>query len=312
MSANGAAAAWLKAAGDALVHQATGKTDGLSEEEARLIQELYGEKIITDAYMEEVRGMMRGAGGYAWNKFTKILGAPMSAVERFNRASLALAAFRLARRGNLKPAARAEYGVKEGAKADYDTAKKFAKNVVRDAHFVYGKSNAPEFLRSNAAGRGVASAYTFRTFSHNMLNMWGWALASQGAEGKKFVARSIGATIALGGLTAVPFYATLQALFQAASGDDDDWTENIRKALPNENWLRDMAVYGVPTIGGVNIGGSLKMETPATRGIRRGNSLKEAITDIIGDMIGIPYDMLVEKRRRRSRSKRKGRRCGEI
>jgi hypothetical protein len=295
MSANGAALSWLKSAGDALVNQATGKSGGLTEDEARLIQELYGESVITDAYMEEVRGQLRGVGGNIWNKFTKALGMPMSAVERFNRASLALTAYRLARAGNLKTAARREYGMGEKMKADYETAKKFASDVVRDAHFVYGKSNTPEFLRSNAAGRGLASAYTFRTFTHNMVRMWAWALASQGAEGRKFVAKSIGMTIALGGLTAIPFYATLQALVQAATDDDDDWTEEIRKALPNVDWLRDVAVYGMPTLGGLYIGGSLKMETPATQGIRKGGTWKEVITDILGELIGIPYDLLVNK-----------------
>ncbi|MDR1685192.1 MAG: PLxRFG domain-containing protein [Desulfovibrio sp.] len=295
MDANGSALSWIKSAGDALIRQATGKTGSLTADEARLIDELYGEAVISDAYMEEVRGQLRGIGGNIWNKFTKVLGMPMSAVERFNRASLALAAYQLARKGNLKPAARKRLGMGTTMKADYETAKKFASEVVRDAHFVYGKSNTPEFLRSNAAGRGIASAYTFRTFTHNMLRMWAWALASQGTEGRKFVAKSIGATIAIGGLTAIPFYATMQALVQAATDDDDDWTETIRKALPKQDWLRDIAVYGMPTLGGMYVGGSLKMETPATHGIRKGGTLKETIADIIGDMIGIPYDLLVNK-----------------
>jgi hypothetical protein len=135
--------------------------------------------------MEEVRGQMRGLGGNALKKLLKGLGWPMSAMERFNRASLGLAAYRLARDGKLKTAARKEYGLKEGAKADYETAKRFATTVVRDSHYVYGKTNAPEFLRSSSAGRGLSPVYTFRSFSHNMLKMWTWALASQGAEGRK-------------------------------------------------------------------------------------------------------------------------------
>jgi hypothetical protein len=214
MSANGSMTAWLEAAGDALVHQITGKTGSLTEDEARLMQELVGARVITNAYMEEVRGQMRGVAEKGWKKFTEILGMPMSAVERFNRASLALAAYRLARNGNLKPAVRTEYGVTGGTKADYETAKRFAKDIVRDSHFQYGKSNMPEFLRSNAAGRGLGADYTFRTFSHNILKLWTWALASQGAEGRWFVAKSIGNTVALGGLTAIPFYSTLMALIQ--------------------------------------------------------------------------------------------------
>ena len=167
--------------------------------------------------------------------------------------------------------------------------------MVRDAHFVYGKSNMPEFMRSNTAGRAMASMYTFRTFSHNMLAMWAWALRTQGREGAAFAAKSIGATMALGGVTALPLYATLMALFQAVTGDDDDWTETIRNYLPQNNLLRDAVCYGVPAIAGVSIGGSLKMETPLTKGLSKGKNPKEVLTDSIGDIIGIPYDLGIVK-----------------
>lgn len=291
MDVSGGALMWLKGAQDAIVDRVTGnKGRGLAEDEARLVAELYGESVITDAFMEEVRGQLSGVTGASlWNKFTKILGLPMSEVERFNRASLALAAYRAARRGNLKEKAKKKYGI-EG-KATYEQAKDFASEVVRDAHFVYGKSNMPEFMRSNTAGRAMASMYTFRTFSHNMLAMWAWALKTQGREGAAFCAKSIGATMALGGVTALPMYATLMALFQAITGDDDDWTEMIRGYLPQNNLLRDAVCYGAPAMAGVNIGGSLKMETPLTKGLAKGKNPKEVLTDSIGDIIGIPYDL---------------------
>lgn len=295
MHVTGGGLMWLKGAQDALVDRVTGnKGHGLADDEARLIEELYGESVITDAFMEEVRGQLRGVTGASlWNKFTKILGLPMSEIERFNRASLALAAYRAARSGKLKEKAKEKYGI-EG-KATYEQAKEFASEVVRDAHFVYGKSNMPEFMRSNTAGRAMASMYTFRTFSHNMLAMWAWALKTQGREGAIFCAKSIGATMALGGVTALPLYATLMALFQAVTGDDDDWTETIRNYLPQNNLLRDAVCYGAPAIAGVSIGGSLKMETPLTKGLTKGKNPKEVLTDSIGDIIGIPYDLGIVK-----------------
>lgn len=295
MDVMGGGREWLAGAQSALVDRVTGnKGKGLTDEEARLVQELYGESVITDAFMEEVRGQLRGVSGATlWNKFTKALGLPMSEVERFNRASLALAAFRAARDGKLKAKAREKYGVK--GKASYEQAKAFASDVVRDAHFVYGKSNMPEFMRSNTAGRAMASMYTFRTFTHNMVAMWSWALRTQGKEGAAFVAKSLGATMALGGVTALPLYATLMALFQIVTGDDDDWTEFIRRHLPESNLLRDVVCYGAPAIAGVNIGGSLKMETPLTKGLTKGKTPQEVLTDSIGDIIGIPYDLLVVK-----------------
>jgi len=253
-----------------------------------------------------VRGHLQGfTGATLWNKFTKALGLPMSEVERFNRASLALAAFRAARSGKLKQQAKEKYGVR-GEQANYDQAKEFATDVVRDAHFVYGKSNLPEFMRSNTAGRSMASLYTFRTFTHNMIAMWAWALESQGKEGAAFVAKSIGATMALGGVTALPFYATIMALCQAATGDDDDWTEKLRSWLPKNNLLRDAVCYGAPAMAGVNIGGSLKMETPITGGLAKGKTPKEILTQSIGDIIGVPYDLLIEKPSKMIEAHRKG------
>lgn len=64
MDVTGGGLMWLKGAQDALVDRVTGnKGKGLTEDEARLIEELYGESVITDAFMEEVRGQLRGVSG---------------------------------------------------------------------------------------------------------------------------------------------------------------------------------------------------------------------------------------------------------
>ncbi|MFI3270813.1 MAG: PLxRFG domain-containing protein [Pseudomonadota bacterium] len=296
MDVAGSTLRWLDASRDALTSQVTGGK-GLNDEESRLIQELYGESVITDAYMEEVRGSIGGnsAGAQMWNKAMKIMGLPMSSVEKFNRASLALAAFRAAKVGALKPHARTKYGVGKDGKADYEQAKAFAAEIVKDSHFVYGKSNLPSAFRSSKAGRIVSSMYTFRTFSHNMLNMWSWALKTQGKDGKVFFMKSIGATMALGGLTAFPFYATLTALGQALSDSDEEWTEVLRNSLWEDDLLRDVVCYGVPSLAGVNLGGSLKMETPLTSGVSKGTTPQEVLTNSIGDILGIPYDLMIVK-----------------
>lgn len=63
MDVEGGARAYIDGAQKQIVNQYarrfTGdKGKGLSEEEARLIQDLYGDALITDAYMEEVRGQV--------------------------------------------------------------------------------------------------------------------------------------------------------------------------------------------------------------------------------------------------------------
>ena len=291
---------WLKSAMDTIGLTYSGKglhgAKKLTAEEAAMLQELYGNSVITDAYMEEIRGQISASPSLRmWERFTRLLGWPMSKVEIFNRASLALAAYRAARVGAFKTKALKEYGLEPGQKMTHEQARDFAAMLVRDTHFEYGRGNQPEFLRSNVAGRMLSPVFTFRSFGANILNLWWRALLYEGKEGRAFVAKSLGATVALGGLTAFPFYATLAALCAAASGDDEDWTAKIRNALPANNLLRDVVCYGLPSLLGVNIGGSLRMETPFTEGMKRGGTFKEAMTESLGDLLGIPYDLAVNK-----------------
>lgn len=291
---------WLKSAMDTIGLTYSGKglhgAKKLTAEETAMLQELYGNSVITDAYMEEIRGQISASPSLRmWERFTRLLGWPMSKVEIFNRASLALAAYRAARVGAFKTKALKEYGLEPGQKMTHEQARDFAAMLVRDTHFEYGRGNQPEFLRSNVAGRMLSPVFTFRSFGANILNLWWRALLYEGKEGRTFVAKSLGATVALGGLTAFPFYATLAALCAAASGDDEDWTAKIRNALPANNLLRDVVCYGLPSLLGVNIGGSLRMETPFTEGMKRGETFKEAMTESLGDLLGIPYDLAVNK-----------------
>lgn len=128
-----------------------------------------------------------------------------------------------------------------------------------------------------------------------MINLWWRALRHEGREGRVFVAKSLGATVALGGLTAFPFYATLSALCTALSGDDEDWTTKVRRQLPESNLFRDVVCYGLPSLAGVTIGGSLRMETPFTEGIEKGTTFKEIMTQSLVSLIGVPYDLAVNK-----------------
>lgn len=290
---------YLAAAQAALVDQVTGrKGKGLNTEEGQLMREMYDNAVITDGYMEEVRGRVNGIDGAAiWNKLLKGMGWPMSVAERFNRASLALAAFRAARAGHLKASIMQEHGI-EG-RASYAQAKEYAEMIVRDAHYVYGKANMPEFMRSTSAGRMLSPAYTFRSFSHNTLGLWHWALTTQGKDGAAMVAKSLAATLLIGGIASAPFFATAMALYQAASGDDDDWMEEVRGMvntyLTKSDMLRDVICYGLPSLVGVNLGGSLKMETPFSQGMKKGATPKEIMTESMGDILGIPYDLFIQR-----------------
>ena len=300
MYVTGGGAQWIKGAMDTIGLKYTGTgvrgARNLTADEESMLQELYGNGVISAAYMDELQGQLTSSPVLkGWRRFIAVLGKPMAMVECFNRASLALAAYRAAKAGAFRASALQEFGLKDGEKMNHEQARDFAAMLVRDSHYEYGKGNQPEFLRSNFAGRMASPVYTFRSFGFNTLNLWWRALRQEGWEGRVFVAKSLGATIALGGLTAFPFYATMAALCAAASGDDEDWTSKIRKALPESDLMRDVACYGLPALAGVNIGGSLRMETPFTEGIEKGTTFKEAMTESLGALFGIPYDMAVNK-----------------
>lgn len=273
---------YLKAAWDSVAK------GNLSVEEAKLLDELYKEDVITEGFLNEVRGRINGLGfSGMWNKLLNFAGMPMAWAERFNRSSLALAAFRAARDGRVKTAPKG---------MSYEEAKSFSDEIVRDAHFVYGKSNMPAPLRGNTmASKYANSMYTFRSFSHNALKAWANMLFQQGAAGRKAFAQSMLGTMAIGGFTALPFYSTLASLFQWVTGDDEDPTEKIRKALPDHDMMRDMVTYGAPAAVGVSLGGSIGVETPILSRVKPGATPKEAIADNIGDIFGIPYDLIVVK-----------------
>lgn len=300
MYVTGGGAQWVKGAMDTIGLKYTGTgvrgARNLTADEESMLQDLYGNGVINAAYMDELQGQLTSSPVLkGWRRFIAVLGKPMAMVECFNRASLALAAYRAARAGAFRASALQEFDLKDGEKMNHEQARDFAAMLVRDSHYEYGKGNQPEFLRSNFAGRMASPIYTFRSFGFNTLNLWWRALRQEGWEGRAFVAKSLGATIALGGLTAFPFYATMAALCAAASGDDEDWTSKIRKALPESDLMRDVVCYGLPALAGVNIGGSLRMETPFTEGIEKGTTFKEAMTESLGSLFGIPYDMAVNK-----------------
>lgn len=130
-----------------------------------------------------------------------------------------------------------------------------------------------------------------------MLEMWANALTQHGwKDGGRAVLSSVAGTMALGGLRAAPFFGTAMALANwiaplFGGTGDDDWMEKLAKKLPEKEWLRDLILFGIPSLAGVDLGGSLRIEAPMTD-----RSAKYRHGDILGDMfgeaLGIPYAMV--------------------
>ena len=129
-------AKWFEGAMKQIRYQIAGSETALNEDEARLLHELYDEGTTQANYTDEVMGQFSGGMKSAWDKVIGILGYPMLVAERFNRSSLALAAFKAARAGQINnPKTLEALGLSEGQAATYEQAKNFAEGIVLDAHF---------------------------------------------------------------------------------------------------------------------------------------------------------------------------------
>ena len=223
--------------------------EGLNASERRMLHEMTEQGISIDQFLRELKGHIPGKNIYsqAIRNFVDKSGIFMQLAERFNRASTALAAYRV--------------GVNEKG-MDHEKAVEFAKGIVYDSHFVYGKHNLPMWARGGQARKYIRSAYTFRAFTHNYLNMIHYMATKQGIRGKLAVARSLRNTILVGGLASFPFFKALGSAVMWALGDDDkDAMTAIREQLPN-TWIRDLLTYGLPGVAGVDISGSLSLDMP--------------------------------------------------
>jgi len=243
----------------------SGKTDNLrriTPDEADMLHTLYAAGDTRAQFLEQMRLQVADSPATkAWGRVMDVLGLPMELTERFNRASLALAAYRAARAGDVTNAKTLQqFHVQSGQKFGHDNAIEFARMVTNDAHFVYGRSNMPEVFRGSDAGKWASSAYQFRTFSHNMMSLWAHMVKS-GPEGRKALLRSMAGLVALGGLAAAPGYRSLMATFTGQTGDDLE--RKLRKAVGG-GLMGDLLIYGMPAASGVHLSGSLGMDLPVS------------------------------------------------
>jgi hypothetical protein len=225
---------------------------GLKGEEGQALRDIYEAGTSQDLFLRELKGSMPGVGmGKYYRKFVDNAGIFMQLAEKFNRASTGLAAFRIAR---------------NEMDMTYEQAVEFAKKRIYDSHFLYGKHNLPSAMRGGSARKGLRSLYTFRSFTHNYLNMIKHMLFNQSInqhnEGRIAVARSFRNILIMGGLTSFPFFKLLGDMLMSAIGkEDEDALTKIRENLPH-NWTRDLVTYGLPGIGGIDMSGSLSIEFP--------------------------------------------------
>jgi 2'-5' RNA ligase len=273
---------------------------GFTDDEHRFLNDMFREGWGQSQFIREISSQLGSPGSSSamkqgsqiWQKAIRYSGLPMEIAERYNRLSLGLASYRIARDGKINnDKTLVEFGLKAGQKGGFEASKKFAEGIVTDAHFIYGKTNMPSVMRGSAGAKALTTAYTFRTFNHNLISLWRWMLTDGGKRGKMAFAYSILGIVALGGLSALPFYGTLAALIRQLFGEDYLGTE-VRKFIPDHQ--RDLVMYGAPSVLGINIGGSLGMSLPIFDRMKTSQNLSEQVFQGIGELVGIPGAILKE------------------
>lgn len=291
-----AATSFIRDAGKALCHQISdGKAKSITPEEKAFLQDFYDRGITRDNFMREMMGDLTGGRmSYAWRQFSRAMAWPMSAAERFNRTSLALAAYRAARAGKVVNKETLErFGYQKGQKFDEQSARDFAAGLVTDSHYLYGKANRPEIFRHGDVGKVASSFYTFRSFTHNTLEFWR-TLFKMGWRGKAAVGISLGMTATLGGLVSVPLWSTVMTVWRQLFADGDDPERKLY------NWAyknggknaADMLFYGMPSMAGVTISGSLGMELPILQDLKGDKPWGRQILSSGMEIFGVPVAML--------------------
>lgn len=291
-----AATSFIRDAGKALCHQISdGKAKSITPEEKAFLQDFYDRGITRDNFMREMMGDMTGGRmSYAWRQFSRAMAFPMSVAERFNRTSLALAAYRAARAGKVVNKETLErFGYQKGQKFDEQSARDFAAGLVTDSHYLYGKANRPEIFRHGDVGKVASSFYTFRSFTHNTLEFWR-TLFKMGWRGKAAVGISLGMTATLGGLVSVPLWSTVMTVWRQLFADGDDPERKLY------NWAyknggknaADVLFYGMPSMAGVTISGSLGMELPILQDLKGDKPWGRQILSSGMEIFGVPVAML--------------------
>ncbi|MFH1562355.1 MAG: PLxRFG domain-containing protein [Nitrospirota bacterium] len=233
------------------------KYKNLPDIELKALREIHEEGASIDLFLRELKGNLPSSGmGKTFRKVIDKAGIFMQLAEKFNRASTGLAAFRIAYNEGVT-----HKGI--NTKNNYKASKSFAKQIIYDAHFLYGKANLPEFARGGDFQKYLRSTYTFRSFTHNYLSLMSHLATNQTPGSKKAFANSLRNLFLVGGLTSIPFFkAFAEALLWAIGDDDDDILTKAREAMPNK-FLKDMIVYGIPgASAGWDFTGSLSIEFP--------------------------------------------------
>jgi hypothetical protein len=215
-----------------------------SPEEKAFLDDLRARGTTGDQLTQEIMGATQAEAGKLYETTIRMLGLPFSLSEIYNRKASALAMFRAARG--------------KGLSLEESTEK--AKKFVIDVHFLYGKLNAPSGARGGTPGAAILrTSLTFRNYTFNFLT----AMKNLLSEGDfKTVAKSMVYMSLLGGLSSLPFLDGFLDMLERITGKP--WRRDVKRELENGGGeiLANIAIQGLPSLIGADIGGSLRIHFP--------------------------------------------------
>jgi len=94
-------------------------------------------------------------------------------------------------------------------------------------------------------------------------------------------------------MTSIPLYKTVLNIVRQLTGDDPE--EIIEAIIPEDaDMLRDMILYGVPSISGFTMGGSIGMELPVFERLSLKGPFVPALGNELLEALGIPWAILTD------------------
>lgn len=252
LSASGDPLASLKSWRFNLQPDQLGKTDG----EKSMIKELFNNGLIDITVEHDLSSVARGGDG-AFSRglatASKVASTPAYVTEAVNRATTALAAYRME--------------VKKGS--GHDVAMDYAKQIVADTHLDYTAANAPRLMRSSAFGGLGQLLFQFKRFSQGMMYLQAKLIKNsldanlapkERAEHAKAFAYLNGLTFAAAGASGLPLAGGIGLAFQAlqklwASDDQPEIGEQLYEGLKDGlgEKMAQALVKGLPAAAGVDL-----------------------------------------------------------
>lgn len=233
-----------------------------------VIEELVQRKVIASqrtAYFVGKTALL----GRTWSKFQQLMGLFASPTEIFNRMVSAIAYL-----NTLKPEKVTTDVIYLTREFVYLANGKYGD--IETPFILQGKDNLKYFLRAG---------FTFKTYNTQML----LGLIRLFKENEyKLLLYSLGILGLVGGIQSLPFYYTAKEVYEAVTDRSFD--------LDLLNWIGDKDFWGVAekgifTLTGIDISGSLMLETPVDD-IFRSLKGEKNLVDAIGEFaFGIPYSM---------------------